>query len=125
MSRIRAPRSASECRLAVSREISFGGREVKIRRLFRLLKTFVDAENAVRIDARIAAQNEANRLKQEALALKAASHRLRFAKTEWGRQTLLRRLELLEAENRELKMLVAERGTDKGTLPEDREIAHA
>jgi hypothetical protein len=125
MSRIRAPQSASECRLAISREISFAGRETKIRRLFRLLKSFVAAEDAARIDARIAAIAESNRLKAELLALKIASHRLRFVATEFGRKTLMRRLELLEAENRELKMLVAERGTDKGTLPEDREIAHA
>ena len=110
MSRIRAPRNASECRLAISREVSFGGRELKIRRLYRLLKSFIDAEKADREDRRIAAVVEQNRLKQEELAQKAASYRLRFVSRPLGQQTLITRLQQLESENKQLKMLVADRG---------------
>jgi hypothetical protein len=123
--RIRAPLNAAECREAISREVMFAGRETRIRRLFRLLRSFVDAENAARIDARLAAQNEANRLKREALALKAASYRLRFSSTEFGRKALLRSLELLEGENHQLRLLLAESGAIGDKLPADRESADA
>ena len=124
--RIRAPLNASECRAAISREVMFTGRETKIRRLFRLLRSFVDAENAARIDARLAAQNEANRLKREALALKTASYRLRFASTELGRQALLRQNERLKARIVELESaLGAERGNESNDLPAERETVDA
>lgn len=101
--RIRAPLNASECRQSISREVAFGGRELKIRRLFRLLRSFTDAEKANREDRRITAVVESNRLKAESLALKTADYRLRFAATEFGRRALLSEAERLKARVAELE----------------------
>jgi len=74
------------------------GREHRLRQLWRLHRAYVESDKLAVESARTAALAEQNRLKSEELALKSASHRLRFAATEHGRQALLKMVARLESE---------------------------
>ena len=66
-------------------------RERTLRYLYRLLRVFVTAEDAARVEAKTKALEEANRLKSEELELKRAEYRRRHA---LGEQTkALKRLQ--------------------------------
>jgi hypothetical protein len=54
-------------------------RERTLRYLYRLLRVFVTAEDAARVEAKTKALEEANRLKAEELELKRAEYRRRHA----------------------------------------------
>jgi hypothetical protein len=101
-----APKSAAECRERISYEVAGKGRKEKLRQWHRLLKSFVEAEQADREDRRIAVIAEANALKREELALKKADYLLRFTSKTLGQQAILRQNQRLLAENERLKMLV-------------------
>jgi hypothetical protein len=66
-------------------------RERRLRYLYRLLRVFVTAEDAARVEAKTKALEEVNRLKAEELELKRAEYRRRHA---LGEQTkALKRLQ--------------------------------
>jgi uncharacterized ferritin-like protein (DUF455 family) len=103
------------------------GREDRLRRLYRLLRSFTDAEKAQKEDARTAAIVEQNRLKAALVELKRAEYRRRFAATEHGRQALLSMVARLEVENAALKANATVRCTtlDAGTFEDCAETAVA
>lgn len=93
-----APRNADECRLAISRETTFGCRERKLAKLYKLLRSFTDAEKANREDARTAAINAANALKSADIELRRQEYLRRFAAAPLGQRMLLAKVERLEEE---------------------------
>jgi hypothetical protein len=93
-----APRNAAEVRLRISCEIFQRGREHRLRQLYRLLRSFTDAERAERDDARIAAQNAANELKAAEIDLRRREYLRRFAAAPLGQRMLLAKVERLESE---------------------------
>lgn len=93
-----APRNADECRLRISFEIFQRGREHRLRQLYKLLRSFTDAERSEREDARTAALNEANRLERDEVELRRKEYLRRFAAAPLGQRMLLAKVERLESE---------------------------
>jgi hypothetical protein len=74
------PQNAGECRVLIAHEtVKTKPRERTLRYLYRLLRVFVTAEDAARVEAKTKALEEANRLKAEELELKRAEYRRRHA----------------------------------------------
>lgn len=116
--RFRAPLTADECREAISREVMFRGREVRLRRLYRLLKAFTDAEKVEREDRRIAALAEQNRLRQESLDLKKADYLLRFTSKPLGQRALLKANAGLKGRVAELELALAKADINEAGVKE-------
>lgn len=94
-----APQNAAECRELIAREtVKTSPSERRLRLLYRLLKSFVAAEDAARMDLKNRLQQEANTLQAAELELKRQDYRIRFVARPLGQQTLLKRVERLEAE---------------------------
>lgn len=73
-----APQNAADCRMLIAQEtVKTKPREQTLRSLYRLLKAFLVAEDAARVEARTKALEQANRLKTEELELKRAEYRRR------------------------------------------------
>ena|SRR5256885_8696139 len=98
-----APRSRAEVLQRISCESVGKARPERLRVLYRLLRSFVAAEQAEREDRRIEVQNTANELKSAELVLMRSEYRRRFAAAPLGQQSLLRMVERLEAELTQLK----------------------
>ena len=73
-----APKSAGDCRTLIALEtVKTKPRERTMRYLYRLLKAFIAAEDAARVEARTKALEEANQLKAAELDLKRSEYRRR------------------------------------------------
>ena len=97
-----APQSAGDCRTLVAAEIvKTKPSERRLRQLYKLLRTFVAAEDAARADAKTEALTNANELLAESNHLKHQEFLRRFNLGPLG-------LRNLQAENERLKARVAE-----------------
>src|SRR5260370_5091030 len=93
-----APQSSAETRALIAAEVvKTNPRTRTLQQLYRLLKSFVLAEDAARADAKLKALEDANRLKREELAHRKADYRLRFAQKPLGVRNLLVESERLRA----------------------------
>jgi hypothetical protein len=80
-----APQNAGDCRTLIAQEtVKTKPRERTLRYLYRLLRSFVTAEDVARVEAKTKALDEANRLKQAEIELKRAEYKRRYA---LGQQT--------------------------------------
>jgi len=74
------PQNSAECRTLIAQEtVKTKPRERTLRCLYRLLRVFVAAEDAARMEAKTRALEDQNRLKQEELELRRAEYRRRHA----------------------------------------------
>jgi hypothetical protein len=105
-----APRSKAEVIERISCESIGKARPERLRVLYRLLAAFERSEREQREDARTAAIAESNRLHAQELAQKKADYLLRFVSRPLGQRMLLAKVERLEKEITQLKMLHADRG---------------
>lgn len=75
-----APQNAGDCRTLIAQEtVKTKPRERTLRYLYRLLKSFLAAEDTARVEAKTRALEEANRLKAAELELKRAEYQRRYA----------------------------------------------
>jgi hypothetical protein len=106
-----APRDATETRTLIAAEVVKTNPRVRtLQQLYRLLKSYVGAEDRARADAKTRAIEESNRLKQEELALKKQDYRLRFSQKPLGVRQLLTEAERLKARIAELEGFLAKQG---------------
>lgn len=98
-----APRNRAEVLERISCESVGKARPDRLRVLYRLLRSFVAAEQAEREDRRIEVQNTANELKTAELVLTRNEYRRRFAAAPLGQQALLTMVERLESQLAALK----------------------
>jgi hypothetical protein len=85
-----APQNAGDCQMLIAREtVKTKPRERTLRYLYRLLRVFVAAEDAARVEAKTKALEETNRLKQQEIELKWAEYRRRHALGEQTKQLKL------------------------------------
>lgn len=74
-----APQNTGDCRALIAIEtVKTKPRERMLKHLYRLLKAFVAAEDAARVEAKTKALEDANRLKEEELELKRAEYQRRY-----------------------------------------------
>lgn len=74
------PQNSAECRKLIAQEtVKTKPRERTLRCLYRLLRVFVAAEEAARMEAKTRAIEDQNRLVQEELELRRAEYRRRHA----------------------------------------------
>lgn len=110
-----APQTAADVRQLISAEtVKTKPRERRLRYLYRLLKAFVTAEDAARVDEQNRVQAEQNRLEQEQLELTRAEYRRRYFSAGLG----LQENERLKARVAELEQRVAELEAEKKLLCE-------
>ena len=110
-----APQSAADVRQLISAEtVKTKPRERTLRHLYRLLKAFVTAEDAARVDEQNRVEAEQNLLEQEQLELTRAEYRRRYFSAGLG----LQENERLQARVAELEQRVAELEAEKKLLCE-------
>jgi len=116
-----APTNSGECRALIAREVArTNPREETLRRLYRLLKAYVSAEDAARSDAKLRALEEQNQLAKEELAHRKADYLLRFVARPLGQKALLHENARLKAKVAALELAVKTNVTsiDCGTMQE-------
>jgi hypothetical protein len=75
-----APQNSADCRALIAQEtVKTKPRVRTLRCLYRLLKTFLAAEDTARADAKTRALEDQNRLKAEEIELRRAEYRRRHA----------------------------------------------
>jgi hypothetical protein len=117
--KIETPATAEATRLLIAHEVAHQNRTERLRSLYRLLKAFERAEQAIREDAKVKALADSNHLKWEELALRKSDYRLRFASKPLGVRNLLTESEKLKARIRTLEVELAKNLTiDCGTMQE-------
>jgi hypothetical protein len=106
-----APRNKAEVIERISCESIGKARPERLRVLYRLLRSFTDAEKAEREVARTAAINAANVLKSADIELRRQEYLRRFAAGPLGQRVLLEQNERLRRRVSELEQALANRGS--------------
>ncbi len=102
-----APTNPGDCRALIAAEtVRTNPSERRLRQWYRLLRTYLAAEEVSRNDERNRLLAEQVRLAVEQLALKKADYRLRFAQKPLGVRQLLTEGEWLKARIAELEEVV-------------------
>lgn len=110
--RPKVPLSASECRTRIAFETCYQQRPARLRLLYRLLKSYTDAQKAEREDRKIAAIEQQNALKAEELIRKKARYILAFTSKPLGQQAIIKQNETLKARIAELERALANSGSE-------------
>ncbi len=84
--------------------------ERRLRHLYRLLKSYLQAEVQAGTETRTKAIEDANELERQKLELKKQDYRLRFAQSPLGARSLLAESERLRARVTELEVATNEVG---------------
>jgi hypothetical protein len=110
-----APQNAAECRELIAREtVKTSPSERRLRLLYRLLKSFVAAEEAGRMDLQNRLQQEANALQAAELQRKRADYLLRMAKGPLAAKVISQQKERIADLEEQVRILTASKiGEDK------------
>lgn len=108
------PLTAEETRQWIARETVNKQRERRLQWLYRLLRSFVAAEEAERADAKVNALVDQNRLKQQEVDLKRAEYKRRFLLCPLGVRQMMKENDELKARVAQLEAEIAKTGGSRG-----------